>query len=69
MTTTDMLRDARMYILGKCDGDQDLCDAIWSVIHDEMTIVKAARNMDVERSKLSRKVADIRGDAAFLAIV
>lgn len=65
----DMLRDARLYLIGWCDGNNDLCDAIWSVLLGDVSVAKAARDAGMERTKLGRKVEQVRSSPVFQKIV
>lgn len=69
MQETDTLRDARTYLLGWCHGDRDLCDALWSVLHDDLTLEAAADAVGVNKSTICRKVAAIRADDGFRHLV
>lgn len=69
MQETDTLRDARTYLLGWCHGDRDLCDALWSVIHDDITLEAAATAVGVNKSTIQRKAAAVKADEGFRALV
>lgn len=59
------IRDLYLFLLGVCDGDSKLCDAMWSVLMGDEQVATAARQVGVHKGTMARTLARVKANETF----
>lgn len=64
-STAASIRDLYVFLLGICEGNATVCDALWSVLMGDEQAANAAEAAGVHKSTMSRLLARVKSNETF----
>lgn len=64
-STAASIRDLYVFLLGICDGDSRMCDALWSVLMGDEQATDAAKAAGVHKGTMARTLARVKANETF----